>query len=342
MCAWSGGNFTRVYGATGWATDAAGGVGIESGRHDVQDNDLATGIDSCLNKSGQNSMAADLNLGGYRPTNVAAGTFAAPAFCAGNDVNTGMYSPGADRIGFATNGVQRVEVSSDGNCGIGTTSTTGTRLTVIGEDNSNTKYSFGSYGLVGTAASSFLVRNDGRVGVGTSSLSAKVVIAAESITLPVLRLLGGGAGDVANRAFEIFKTDNDSTTSQNFVYFYINNGSTASGKINANGANAAAFGSTSDIRLKENVVNLPSQLDAILSLRPVEFDYKDGSGHQIGFIAQEVQSVFPDLIGEADGYLTLTDLNKNDARLIKAFQELAAKVEALEAKVQALEAVTEV
>jgi len=120
MCAWSGGNFTRVYGATGWATDAAGGVGIESGRHDTQDNDLATGIDSCLNKSGQNSMVADLNLGGYRPTNVAAGTAAAPAICAGNDVNTGMYSSAADEIAFATNGVVRANIDSSGNVGVGT------------------------------------------------------------------------------------------------------------------------------------------------------------------------------------------------------------------------------
>lgn len=340
---WSGGTYTKGNNGTGgWAGDASLGIGIEAGRHDTQDNDFATGINNCLAKDGQNSMTNNLNFGGYRPSNVAAGTAGAPAICAGNDVNTGMYSPGADRIGFATNGVQRIEASSDGNIGIATTNTSGTRLTVIGEDNSNTKYSFGAFGLVGTAASSFLTRNDGRVGVGTSSLSAKMVIAAESTTLPVLRLLGGGAGDVANRAFEIFKTDNDTTTSQNFIYFYINNGSAGSGKINANGANAAAFGSTSDIRLKENVVNLPSQLDAILSLRPVEFDYKDGSGHQIGFIAQEVQEVYPDLVGESDGYLTLTDLNKNDARMIKAFQELAAKVTALEAKVAELEAVTEV
>ncbi len=74
-------------------------------------------------------------------------------------------------------------------------------------------------------------------------------------------------------------------------------------------------------------------------MRPVEFDYieSEGGGHQLGFIAQEVQAVYPDLVGErADGMLTLTDLNKNDARLIKAFQELAAKVTALEAEIAAL------
>ena len=108
--------------------------------------------------------------------------------------------------------------------------------------------------------------------------------------------------------------------------------------ITANGASAAAFGSFSDARLKENITNLPSQLAAICALRPVEFDYKDGSGHQIGFIAQEVQQIYPDLVASGtDGMLTLTDLNKNDARFIKAFQELNAKVEALEAQIEMLQ-----
>jgi hypothetical protein len=74
-------------------------------------------------------------------------------------------------------------------------------------------------------------------------------------------------------------------------------------------------------------------------LRPVEFDYKDGSGHQIGFIAQEVQEVYPDLVNENnEGILTLTGLGKNESRLIKALQELSAKVDALQAEKEALEA----
>lgn len=118
MCAWSGGNFTRANPT--WATDASLGIGIEAGRHDAQDNDFTTGIDQCLNKTGQNSMTGDLNLGGYRAVNAAAGTAAAPAICAGNDVNTGMYSSAADEVSFATNGVVRTTIDSAGNVGLGT------------------------------------------------------------------------------------------------------------------------------------------------------------------------------------------------------------------------------
>lgn len=145
--------------------------------------------------------------------------------------------------------------------------------------------------------------------------------------------------NLSTPAMQVSKGDNNTTTSNVLVQFLVNGFATGSGQINANGASAAAFGSFSDRRLKENITELPSQLAKIMALRPVEFDYikSEGGGHQIGFIAQEVQKIYPDLVGERDdGMLTLTDLNKNDARLIKAFQELAAQVTSLKAELDAL------
>jgi hypothetical protein len=79
-----------------------------------------------------------------------------------------------------------------------------------------------------------------------------------------------------------------------------------------------------------------------MALRPVEFDFKGyepGEGHQLGFIAQEVQEIYPDLVGEGtDGMLTLSDMNKNDARLIKCIQEQQALILALTDRIAALEA----
>lgn len=72
---WSGGTYTKGNNATGgWTGDASLGIGIESGRHDTQDNDFATGINQCLNKDGTNSATGDLNLGGFKVVNIAAGT----------------------------------------------------------------------------------------------------------------------------------------------------------------------------------------------------------------------------------------------------------------------------
>jgi hypothetical protein len=156
--------------------------------------------------------------------------------------------------------------------------------------------------------------------------------------------INGGSTD-SSPCIDYKKNSSTTTTAQVYARFTAN--ATGTGSITANGAAAAAFTAWSDRRLKENITDLPSQLANIMALRPVEFDYVEsmGGGHQIGFIAQDVQAIYPDLVGEsADGMLTLTDMNKNDARLIKAIQELkaindtqAATINALTARIVALE-----
>jgi hypothetical protein len=99
--------------------------------------------------------------------------------------------------------------------------------------------------------------------------------------------------------------------------------------------------SISDIRTKENIVNSTEGLNKILGLRPVRFDFKEGFGNnkknQLGFIAQEVESIFPDAVdiwGESDeennpyksfGSGALIPL------LVKAIQELSAELNDLKA-----------
>jgi hypothetical protein len=125
-----------------------------------------------------------------------------------------------------------------------------------------------------------------------------------------------------------------------FVRFVINAAANGCGQINANGANTAAFGTYSDARLKENIVDLPPQLASICALRPVEFDYiqSEGGGHQIGFIAQEMEQVYPDVVGErSDGMKTITAWSKTEARLVKAIQEQQAIIDSLVSRIAALE-----
>ena len=146
----------------------------------------------------------------------------------------------------------------------------------------------------------------------------------------------GFSGDVSTSAVNIGKFDNNNTTSQLFVKFAINNAGLGCGQINGNGSGAAAFGSFSDSRIKENIVDLPSQLSNIMALRPVEFDYVEsyGGGHQVGFVAQEMQEVFPDTVSEDNSeekILSVTGWSKTEARLVKAIQELNTKFEAYKA-----------
>jgi hypothetical protein len=188
------------------------------------------------------------------------------------------------------------------------------------------------------------IDSSGNVGINSTSPSSfgKFVVAGPSATnVYVGTFVSNTAGDTAYSPLFIVKYDNNTTTSQVFQRFAVNNNGAASGQINANGANAAAFGTWSDERLKENIVNLPSQLNGICALRPVEFDYieSEGGGHQIGFIAQEMQAIYPDAVGErSDGMLTVTGWSKTEARLVAAIKELSAKNDALEAANAAFEA----
>lgn len=112
--------------------------------------------------------------------------------------------------------------------------------------------------------------------------------------------------------------------------------------------------SISDGRLKENVTDATDGLNIITALRPVRFDWKAGYGndrkHQLGFIAQEVEAVFSEAVDvwEMDEPTGAEDENgepiteKVDYKtvgpgalipvLVKAIQELEARIAVLEAK----------
>ena len=97
----------------------------------------------------------------------------------------------------------------------------------------------------------------------------------------------------------------------------------------------------SDARLKENVQDIDVGLGAILALKPRKFDWKEGKGKNIkgdrGFIAQEFEAVFPQLVDEWRDPAPEGEASYKSVRqdlipvLVKAIQELTARVEALEA-----------
>jgi hypothetical protein len=186
------------------------------------------------------------------------------------------------------------------------------------------------------------IGSNGAVAIGTTStIGAQLAVVSDNATKSPIST-NGVSGDLSYQAILVTKFDNNTTTSQNFIQFQVNNGAANCGRITANGANTAAFGSTSDIRLKENIEDLPPQLQNILNLRPVEFDYtkSEGGGHQIGFIAQEMQAVYPDVVNERgeDDMLMITGWSKTEARLVKAIQEQQAMIAELQAEVAALKA----
>ena len=129
-------------------------------------------------------------------------------------------------------------------------------------------------------------------------------------------------------------------------------------EIQNNGNIGAPSGSNiyyaSDQRLKKNVTSLDKGLEAIKALRPVSFNWVDGfcdveKDPLYGFIAQEVETVdsnlvspFGDDVELGEDQVVTNPLRVNEKfiipMLVKAMQELSAKVETLETKVAALEA----
>ena len=97
---WSGGTYTRSDGVfTGtsiWQSNRDAGTKIVADRHDTHDQDLATGINQCLNKDGSNAATADLDAGTYRITRVGDGTAHTDAINAGQIQDGGLIFQATD------------------------------------------------------------------------------------------------------------------------------------------------------------------------------------------------------------------------------------------------------
>jgi Chaperone of endosialidase len=102
----------------------------------------------------------------------------------------------------------------------------------------------------------------------------------------------------------------------------------------------------SDQRLKENIRDLDDGLEKLMALKPRKFDWKEGKGANTkdarGFIAQEFETVFPDMIDEwkdpaPEGEEPYKAVNANlIPTLVKAIQEQQALITQLQADVAAL------
>ena len=98
-----------------------------------------------------------------------------------------------------------------------------------------------------------------------------------------------------------------------------------------------AYGTPSDKRLKENVKPIESALDKAMKLQGVTFNWKKSDSildikEDIGFIAQDVQKVAPELVREnEDGMLSMRHQGIAPI-LLEAIKELEARVKELENK----------
>jgi hypothetical protein len=131
-----------------------------------------------------------------------------------------------------------------------------------------------------------------------------------------------------------------SSASSGYRHMYIWN----SGLYFWNGSNEAlltsggAWQNASDERLKENITDIPYGLAEVKQLQPKKYSMISGGEEQVGLIAQEVETIIPEIVttsGEANmKSLSYGNLN---AVLIKAIQEQQTIIDDLKSRIEALE-----
>ena len=233
-------------------------------------------------------------------------------FADADDDNVGgiTYNHTSNYMMFRANGAERIRITSDGDIGIGSTSPSsynsrGQDL-VIKKTGSDVGISIVAEASGGTDYSSSIMFADGT---------------------------GGTAG---YRGVIEYDHADDSMA--------FNTAATVHAKINSSGAltmlgDVVAFGSPSDKRLKENIKPIESALDKVSKLQGVTFDWKPSDSileikEDVGFIAQDVQKVMPELVREnKDGMLSMRHQGVAPI-LLEAIKELKAEIEELKKQIK--------
>ena len=260
-----------------------------------------------------------------------------------------------------------VNVTS-GNVGIGTASPT-TKLQSsasfdqfsINDAETDNKWYFGTADNVdlyisndsGASDTKFTIKQSGSVGIGTVIPGAKLDVNGTIIINDVLTIRDVGVSGVSMTYADTNLTTKLDSAGKN-IHFRVYNGGyydrlsiRYNGDIGIGTDPDAYHAAASDVRLKTNIKSIESALDKVISLRGVTFNWKknysDDQNLKYGFIAQEVQNIFPNsaegivyntgskviLKDESktsvENVLNIKDSNQFSAILVEAIKELNTK-----------------
>jgi len=281
------------------------------------------------------------------------------------------YSMGLNGSAFIvyddTNSAYRLTLSSSGNFGIGTSSPA-QKFTVYGSDNNNLIMSSNSGGnsntmriqandaasyIVSSAAVPLIVdvqsaeamriNSNGHLLVNTTTDYGQFVVETNVAgSNPIGCYIYStdtvvDAGNVLGR----FSYESDATLANGSYFLQFNDAAGTIGSITSTASSSqVAFNTSSDERLKENIIDAGSQLDIIKQVQVREFDWKKNGNHQVGMIAQELNNVIPEVVtvgGESEFENPWSiDYGKLTPHLIKAIQEQQVLIEQLQAEVALL------
>jgi hypothetical protein len=246
---------------------------------------------------------------------------ATSTFSIGNNLTTGTLEIG--------------NISGTGQLNIGTNASRSGQIT-IGNSTNNVNIGTGSNGVFTVLPRSLFGRVTIAGGVNDSSVSAYVI--ANSSTQACITCRIGTNGQTAN------------------IIRFLNASSVQRGQIQGISTSQVDYQTTSDRRLKTNIVPMQSMIENIMSLKPCKYEWISDNVVGYGFIAQEVFELFPQFksfpsnstggdepINTETGepYYYGIDYSRFTPYMIKAFQELKqdydTKLSQLEARIHALE-----
>jgi hypothetical protein len=325
--------------------------------------DLANGLTNVITKDGQTTVTANIPMSNFKITGLGAATTANDA------VRLEQLTSGATNVSFGnlaytgtlTGGTGVVNLGSgqfykdaSGNVGIGTTSPS-QKLVVADSaatyiQASNTSGTPSNIFVGAAGGDNVIISRDGTTGdksllfyIGLaermrldSSGRLLVGTAAASNTNGV-KITNGGA--VGGGIIELMKTGSGITNG--LLNYYQ---TTYVGGINFDNT-STSFPTSSDARLKKDIVDAPSATQKIDNIRIVSHGWKhDDAVVEFGVIAQELVSVAPNAVMQGDdGDEVVTtwsvDYSKLVPLLIKAHQEQQALIQDLTTRLTALEAI---
>lgn len=209
-------------------------------------------------------------------------------------------------------------------------------------------------GFISTGPHQFLVRAKGGVAINTnaptpgSSLTVNGPMSFGAQAQQMLNLYNGTYGIGVQNSRMYFRTNSGFSWFEDGVHSDATDNPGAGGtlrmRLSSNGqlqTTTGTLSTLSDNRLKDQVQEYSHALDQINALRPVRYHYRDAGkaafqseGLHLGFIAQEVQQVFPEWVSEGeDGYLMLS-MRGFEAVAVRAMQELSTENALLRAKLE--------
>ena len=136
--------------------------------------------------------------------------------------------------------------------------------------------------------------------------------------------------DSGSTACAIMNQNNGASGTRNMILFRY--ASAGVGTIQVT-SSSTLYNTSSDQRLKSNIVDASSASDDIDAIQVRSFDWKsDGSHQKYGMVAQELQAVAPEAVSapEDSDEMMGVDYSKLVPMMIKEIQSLRARVQQLE------------